>query len=415
MSDPIIKTLLDTDYYKLNMLQYIWKYHRDVNVSWKLTNRTKSVRLAKFVDLDDLQTELNHVASLKFKATEIEYLRSLGTFEEEFLQFLQHGFKLSEFVFGPTQSGQIHLQFVGKWVETTMWEIYALAIINEMRNRKILESVTLFQQKLIQAQALVHLDEKLECLNKQALEFSITDFGTRRRHSAEYQQTVVEVCSIQLDSSFKGTSNVYLSMLLGMTPIGTNAHEIPMVEAALAETDEELLQSQYQVLERWSNLYPNSSLIMLPDTFGTKQFLNGLDQKWVEKFDGIRVDSMDPFEAGDYIEEFYKSRGINPKTKTVIFSDGLDVDDIIDLQDRFGDTFKVAFGWGTNLTNDFRDVFFVDLDPISIVCKVDEVNGRGAVKLSDERSKFLGDVDEIKRYLNVFGANGITESRPQIV
>lgn len=415
MSDPIIKTLLDTDYYKLNMLQYIWKYHRDVDVSWKLTNRTKSVRLAESINFAELREQLLHVANLKFTHREIEYLRSLGTFEEDFLGFLQYGFKLSEFVFGPTQAGQIHLQFVGKWVETSMWEIYALAIINEMRNRKILEEVSSTQNKLIQAQALVHLDEKLECLNKQALKFSITDFGTRRRHSAEYQQTVVELCSTQLDSSFKGTSNVYLSMLLGMAPIGTNAHEIPMVEAALARTDEELLQSQYQVLERWANLYPNSTLIMLPDTFGTKQFLNGCDQKWVERFNGIRVDSMDPFKAGRFIEEFYKSRGINPKTKTVIFSDGLDVDDIIDLQDRFGNTFNVSFGWGTDLTNDFRDVSFVDLNPISIVCKVDSVNGQSAVKLSDQVTKSMGSPEEITRYKRVFGTDGISQGRTQVV
>jgi nicotinate phosphoribosyltransferase len=187
--------------------------------------------------------------------------------------------------------------------------------------------------------------------------------------------------------------------------LGTNAHELPMVLAALTDSDEELLQSPYHVLQDWQRYYGGNLLIVLPDTFGTAAFLRKAPD-WVADWTGFRPDSAPPIEGGDKILEWWRSKGKDPRTKLLIFSDGLDVDQIEEAYRHFRGKVRMSFGWGTNLTNDFEDCAPTanpGLTAISLVCKVTSANGRPAVKLSDNPAKATGEAEEIARYVKLFG------------
>src|SRR6202046_5246377 len=209
-----------------------------------------------------------------------------------------------------------------------------------------------------------------------------------------------------LGSNFIGSSNAFLAHKHDLEAIGTNAHEIPMVMAALAPDDTALKASQYRVLELWQQTYDKALKVMLPDTFGTTQFLAGAPD-WVADWTGQRCDSKDPFVAGDEYIAWLEGRGRDPRRKRLIASDGLDVDDILQLHEYFTGRIRFSAGWGTLLTNDFRGCHprgESDLDPISLVCKLMTVEGRPAVKLSDNVRKATGPVEEIERYRRVFGS-----------
>ncbi len=209
-----------------------------------------------------------------------------------------------------------------------------------------------------------------------------------------------------LGDSISGTSNTFLAYKHDLEAMGTNAHELPMAMAALADDDEALHQSQYRVLELWQKSYGGELLIMLPDTFGTTQFLAGAPD-WVADWTGQRCDSKDPFVAGDEYIAWLISRGRDPRRKRLIASDGLDVEGILRLHEYFHGRIRFSAGWGTLLTNDFRGCHprgEDDLEPISLVCKVMTVEGRPAVKLSDNMRKATGPVEEIERYRRVFGS-----------
>jgi nicotinate phosphoribosyltransferase len=209
-----------------------------------------------------------------------------------------------------------------------------------------------------------------------------------------------------LGLSLSGTSNTFLAYKHDLEAMGTNAHELPMALAALANSDDELHSSQYRVLELWQKSYGGELLIMLPDTFGTTQFLQGAPD-WVAEWTGQRCDSKDPFGAGDEYIAWLMSRGRDARRKRLIASDGLDVDDIIALHEYFNGRIRFSAGWGTFLTNDFRDCHprgEHDFDPVSLVCKLMTVEGRPAVKLSDNVRKATGPQEEIERYRRVFGS-----------
>jgi nicotinate phosphoribosyltransferase len=268
-------------------------------------------------------------------------------------------------------------------------------------------------------------------------ELKVADFGTRRRHSFLWQEYVVEAMAGNLGNSFTGTSNAFLAHKHDLEAIGTNAHEIPMVLAALAPDDQALKASQYRVLELWQNTYEGALLIMLPDTFGTTQFLQDAPE-WAADWTGQRIDSKNPYVAGDEYIEWLKARGREPRNKLMIASDALDVDQILGLHAHFGGTIaggatasdfrgpadfqdrrkwipgrriRFSAGWGTLLTNDFRGCDpsgGSGFDPVSLICKVSDVDGRAAVKLSDNYAKALGPASEIERYRRVFGTAGVS-------
>lgn len=428
--DPIVRTLMDTDFYKILMLQYIWKNHWSAQASFAVKNRTTRIPLANYVDIKELREQLDHVKSLTFKESELIWLRGQTfygkreIFGEAFIDFLRN-LRLSDYSV-KEEDGQISLSFDGSWTHTTLWEIYALSILNEMRYRKIMSSMSRSQLDIMYARAKVKLHDKLNQL-KSLPNLNLTDFGTRRRHSFLWQEYCVMTAKEVLGSKFTGTSNVYLAMKHDLEAKGTNAHELPMGLAAMASNDEELKQSQYKMLQNWQEMYDGDLLILLPDTYGTTQFLEGLDTFKAMSWTGARPDSKDPIEAGEELIAFWnRPEFTGAKNKLIIFSDGLDValpghkahgSNIPDIYHHFDGQVRMGFGWGTMLTNDFTDCHPLGADimePLSLVCKIDKVNGRPAVKLSDNYTKATGTKKEIERYRNVFGTEGI-KNLPVIV
>jgi len=438
--DPITRSLLDTDFYKLLMLQFIWKHFPKTDASFDLINRTSSVRLADLIPREELVAQLDHVRGLRFHKSELIWLAgntfygTKGIFEPAFLAWLEKDFRLSDYELSVCD-GQFRLQFDGPWTATTIWELYALSILDELKTRAALKGMTEIAIDLFYARAKTKLWEKMERL-RGVPGLKIADFGTRRRHSFLWQEYAINLARTALGYSFAGTSNTFLAYKHDMEAIGTNAHELPMALAALATNDEDLKTAQYRVLELWQRTYQGELLIMLPDTFGTTQFLQSAPD-WTANWTGQRVDSKDPFAAGDEYIAWLQSRGKDPRKKLLIASDGLDVDLILSLHAYYagtlvGDTrpedlrsaddffdpkkwiseprIRFSNGWGTLLTNDFRgcdpdggDKF----DPISLICKLTAADGRPAVKLSDNYAKATGLPGEIERYRRVFGTAGV--------
>ena len=412
--DPIVRSLLDTDFYKLLMLQMIRGLYPDVNATFQLINRATKVRLADEIDIGELREQLDHARTLRISKKEMIWLAGntfygrKQIFEPDFLEWLD-GFQLPEYELSQ-KDGQYELTFHCPWMYTSMWEIPALAIINELRSRAAMRDLAPFSLDVLYARAKSKLWDKVERL-KQLPDLRISDFGTRRRHSFLWQRWCVEALKEGLGDAFTGSSNVLLAMDTDLEALGTNAHELPMVLAALADSEAELKKAPYQVLKDWEKYYGGNLLIVLPDAFGTAAFLRDAPD-WVADWTGFRPDSAPAIEGGERIVKWWKEKGRDPREKLLIFSDGLDVDTIISAYHHFRGRVRMAFGWGTNLTNDFEDCAPREVDglnAISLVCKVVEANGRPAVKLSDNPLKATGDRKEIERYLKLFGTEGQTE------
>src|SRR6202162_2519207 len=356
--DPVTRSLLDTDFYKLLMLQFIWKHYPRTHVSFSLFNRTTSVRLADMFSREELIHQMEHVRGLRFRRSELVWLAGntfygrRGIFEPAFLEWLERDFRLSDYELS-IKDGQFHLSFDGLWTETTMWELYALSIINELRTRANLKKLSEFGLDILYAKAKTKLWDKIERL-RGIPNLSVADFGTRRRHSFLWQEYVVEAMATNLGSGFTGTSNAFLAHKHDLEAIGTNAHEIPMVLAALVsqDDDEALKASQYHTLAMWQQTYDGARRIMLPDTFGTTQFLEGAPD-WAADWTGQRVDSKDPYIAGDEYIEWLRSHDRDPRDKRIIASDALDVDDILGLHAYFGGTLASG-STAETVKSDFR-------------------------------------------------------------
>jgi nicotinate phosphoribosyltransferase len=413
--DPIIRSLLDTDVYKLLMLQTIWKEYSDVNVTFSLINRNHSVRLADEIDINELREQLDHARTVQLTKKERIWLAGNTfygkerLFASEFIDWLRN-YQLPEYELSQ-EDGQYKIDFHGSWPEVTLWELPVLAIISELRSRAALKNIGRFELDVIYARAKAKLWEKVMRLNKLP-DLRIADFGSRRRHSFLWQNWCVEALAEGLGEKFTGTSNVFLAMSHDLEAIGTNAHELPMVVAALAEDEEATLEAPYKVLESWQRTYDGNLLIVLPDAYGTTNFLKHAP-KWVSEWSGFRIDSKDPVEGGEEIIAWWISRGEDPKEKLIIFSDGLDIDEIEKIYHHFNGRSRIGFGWGTNLTNDFRECAPVvndQLSSFSLVCKVTRANGRPTVKLSDNLEKATGPAEEINRYIQMFGDDQISRS-----
>ena len=405
--DPIVRSLIDTDFYKLLMCQSVFRYRPDVDVTFRLINRSKDIRLADLIDEGELREQLDHVRSLSLARGESTWLRGntfygkRQMFRPDFMEFLEN-LRLPAYHL-EKREGQYELTFEGRWPEVMLWEIPALAIIMELRSRAVLKDLGRFELQVLYARAMTRLWEKIEALRGLGPDLRIADFGTRRRHSFLWQDWCVQAMIEGLGERFTGTSNCLIAMRRDIEAIGTNAHELPMVYAALAETDEELRQAPYRVLADWHEEHDGNLRVILPDTYGTPGFLRNAPD-WLAGWTGIRIDSGDPVALTEYAIDWWKSRGEDPAQKLVIFSDGLDVDEIAALFRRFHGRIKVSFGWGTLLTNDFRGLVPGDgLAPFSLVCKAAAANGRPTVKLSDNPEKSTGPADLIRHYRQVFG------------
>ena len=404
--DPIVRSLIDTDFYKLLMCQSVFRNKPDTTVTFSLINRSKHVPLAHLIDEGELREQLDHIRTLRLTRGESTWLRGntfygkRQMFRPDFMEWFE-GLQLPPYHLERV-GDQYELTFEGKWPEVMLWEIPALAVLMELRGRAVLHSLGRFELQVLYARAMTKIWQKVERLQSLP-DLRIADFGTRRRHSFLWQDWAVQAMQEGLGDNFAGTSNCLIAKNRDLEAIGTNAHELPMVYAALAETDEALAAAPYDVLSDWHEEHDGNLRIILPDTYGTEGFLQNAPD-WLTKWTGIRIDSGDPATGAEIAIDWWKSRGEDPREKLVIFSDGLDVDNIEALHRQFSGRVRVSFGWGTLLTNDFRGLVKDDtLAPFSLVCKAVSANGRATVKLSDNPEKAMGPETEIARYKRVFG------------
>jgi len=404
--DPIVRSMIDTDFYKLLMCQSVFRNKPDTQVTFSLINRSKHIRLAELIDEGELREQLDHIRSLSLSRGESTWMRGntfygkRQMFRPDFMDWFE-GLRLPPYHL-EKRDGQYELTFKGSWPEVMLWEIPALSVLMELRGRAVLRNMGRFELQVLYAQAMTKLWSKVERL-RQVDGLRLADFGTRRRHSFLWQDWAVQAMCEGLGEKFVGTSNCLIAKNRDLEAIGTNAHELPMVYSALAKTDDALAQAPYDVLSDWRDEHEGNLRIILPDTYGTEGFLAKAPD-WLTEWTGIRIDSGDPAAGAENAISWWKDRGEDPTKKLVIFSDGLDVDKIAELQRQFAGRCRVSFGWGTLMTNDFRGLVQDDaLAPFSMVCKAVSADGRPTVKLSDNPNKAMGPQDEIDRYKRVFG------------
>lgn len=397
---PIIQSLLDVDFYKFTMGQMVFLRYRDVPVTYALTNRTREIRLADVVDEAELRDELDHARSLRFNNSELHYLRGTNEygdrmFSEDYLEFLRE-LTLPEYELEEVD-GSFQLRFRGRWSEAIYWETIALSLLNELYYRSLLREMTRFERDLVFAEGKMRLAHKIRVLREHP-DIEFVDFGTRRRFSREWQHYIDRTLAEELPRQFVGTSATESALLHGLVPMGTSAHELYMVMSGIMhESDDRIRASHNRVLEDWWNLYGWGLSVAVTDTYGSEFFFKNMTEAQARAWKGLRHDSGDPFEFGERAVRFYEEHGIDPREKLLIFSDGLELDTILALSERFHGRVKLSFGWGTNLTND------MGFDPIAIVVKAVEAAGRRTVKLSDNLAKATGTKEDIARFKRIFG------------
>lgn len=401
----IIESLLDIDFYKFTMGQLIFHRYPDVRVKYALKIRTKDVHLALSIWKADLEKELDHVRTLRFENSELHYLRGTNEysermFKEDYLEFLRNltlpAYKLKRV------GNDYELTFEGLWSEAIYWETIALSIINELYYRALMSEKTPFEQEVVYAAGKMRLAEKIKWLRANS-HITFSDFGTRRRFGRKWQKYVVKTLAAEIPKQFLGTSNVFLANKYDLPPMGTAAHEMYMgMSGIMHKSDDTIRASHNKVLEDWWDEYGFGLSIALTDTYGSDFFFNDMTKEQAEKWKGLRQDSGDPIVFGEKAIKFYKKHGIDPKTKFIVFSDGLDIDEMIKITNHFRNRIKIpafrpTYGWGTNLTND------LGIPPLSMVIKLVESNGHGTVKLSDNLAKAMGKPEDIERFKKIFG------------
>jgi nicotinate phosphoribosyltransferase len=403
--DPIVRSILDTDFYKILMNQFIYRNTKDVVVKFKLINRSKDISLVDLIPEQELRDQLDQARMLKLSRGEATWLRGNQfygknmMFSPEFISWLED-FRLPKYNL-EKNLGNYELTFEGKWNEVSLWEIPALSIVTELRSRAVLRKMGKFELQVLYARAMTKLWEKIERLKKLP-DLKIADFGTRRRHSFLWQDWCIQAMNEGLGEKFLGTSNCLIAQRRELEAIGTNAHELPMIYSALAADDSELALAPYKVLEEWQKEYDGNLRIILPDTYGSETFFKNAPA-WLAKWTGVRIDSGNPIKGAETALGWWAEQGEDTKQKLLIFSDGLDVSAIEMLYKKFSGRARLSFGWGTMLTNDFRGLG-IDLDsnPISLVCKAVSANGLPTVKISDDLGKTLGQERDLNRYKRIF-------------
>lgn len=406
---PPITSLLDTDFYKLLMCQCIWRNQPDVQVTFRVINRDASVRLADALDLGALREGLDHMRTLSITSTELEWLQrgdawgDPALFGPDFLNWLG-SVQLPPYHL-ETKNGQLALTFSGPWPSVMLWEVPAMALIMELRGRYQIRQIGRSRVRALYARAATRLREKVFRLRHMD-GVRVADFGTRRRHGAAWQAWCFSVLSEALGSGCLGTSNVALARECGSAVVGTIGHELPQVYAAVATDDAALIQAPFEAFADWQVLYAERWRLVLPDTFGTRPFLERAPS-WLARWSGLRLDSGDPIRGAEDAINWWRRHGEDPAVKRLIFSDGMDVDKMAQLHHRFSGRVQVVFGWGTLLTNDFAGLAPDDgLAPVSLVCKAVAAGGNPVVKLSDAPGKALGDPMALARYRQLFSVDG---------
>jgi nicotinate phosphoribosyltransferase len=379
----IINSLLDQDFYKFSMGQVVLHHFPHFWVTYRFKCRNNSIQWTSEM-VDDINRELEHFCTLKFTDDELEFLRSIRFLKRYFIEFLS--------LYQPSMKHvrvrldkELDIVIEGPWFLTIFFEMPVLSIVNEVYFRH----TTVFNA--IAENGRKKLDAKITLAKNEGLRFS--EFGTRRRYSFDWQAEVVQKLKDELpESVFTGTSNVYFAYKHSITPIGTMAHEF--IQAGQAVDEVTLAHSQRYMLQTWVDEYRGDLGIALSDTLGFDKFLRDFDLYFSKLYDGVRHDSGDPVEWAERMIKHYESLRIDPKTKTLVFSDGLDFSKASELWKKFAHRTNVVFGIGTNLTNDFDGV-----TPLQIVVKMTECNGRTVAKLSDNPGKTMCTDTEFLSYL----------------
>ena len=370
----IINSLLDTDLYKFSMMQVVLHHYPAAQVEYRFKCRNPGVNLVPYID--EIRAELAALCSLRFSEVELDYLRSWRFIKSDFVDFLalfQLNTKYVSIEPAPTSHGEIEIRIVGPWLHTILFEVPLLAIVNEVYFRNTRPGLDLGEGRR-------RLHDKIALLRDTAgyEGCRIADYGTRRRFSREWQGEVVATLREGLGEQLTGTSNVWLAWQLGLRPLGTLAHEYLQAHQALGPR---LRDSQVAALETWAREYRGDLGIALSDVYGLSAFLRDFDMYFCKLFDGTRHDSGDPFEWGERVLAHYRANRVDPTSKVLVFSDGLDIPKVMQLYAHFRGRCQLAFGVGTNLTND------VGPSPLNIVIKMVRCNGQPVAKLSDSPGK----------------------------
>ena len=394
-----LQTSDGVDFYKYTMSQLAFEQEPAAVVRFELTHRGKG-RLADYVSPTELQNRLNVIREATFSANELQFIGQLYNADEPLFtdEYITH---LSHTTLPPVQvelnntTGDISVTSNGPWATVTFWETIVMSELNELYFETYARAHTIDMQQLYDY-GDARLSQKIARLQAEP-GIHIADFGTRRHFSYRWQRHVVQRLAQELPQQFIGTSNVGLARDIGVQPIGTFAHEMPMVYAALADNaGNDIRASHGDMLDDWFNRYGKALSIALTDTFGSDFFFTDFGAERAATWKGLRHDSGDAITFGERVITFYEQHGIDPKTKTIVFSDGLDITAIETLYHRFKNKIQVVFGWGTTLTND------LGLPALNIVMKATAANNNGTIKLSDVATKHTGDSQTIERYQREF-------------
>ena len=384
----IIESLLDTDLYKFTMMQCVLHQFPGASVEYRFRCRNEGIDLRPFKA--DIEKEIDHLCTLQFKEHELEYLRSLRFIKDDFVEFLSL-FRLKRKYIEIVDTGsELAITIKGPWLHTILFEIPVLAIVNETYFRHTAGGID-------KTEGRKRLDAKIRMIEDEPDNhlISISDFGTRRRFSRQWQKEVLETLKERIPAQFAGTSNVYYAKELKLIPMGTMAHEYLQACQALGPR---LRDSQTYAFEMWAKEYRGDLGIALTDVYGIEPFLKDFDMFFCKLFDGVRQDSGDPLLWGERMIEHYKANRCDPRTKTFIFSDSLTFDRLVEIFRRFKGRVKLGFGVGTNLTNDLGPA------PLNIVIKMVRANGQPVAKISDTPGKSMCDDLSYLAYLKqVFG------------
>ena len=384
----IIESLLDTDLYKFTMMQCVLHQFPGASVEYRFRCRNEGIDLRPFKA--DIEKEIDHLCTLQFKEEELEYLRSLRFIKDDFVEFLSL-FRLKRKYIEIVDTGsELAITIKGPWLHTILFEIPVLAIVNETYFRHTAGGID-------KTEGRKRLDAKIRMIEDEPDNhlISISDFGTRRRFSRQWQKEVLETLKERIPAQFAGTSNVYYAKELKLIPMGTMAHEYLQACQALGPR---LRDSQTYAFEMWAKEYRGDLGIALTDVYGIEPFLKDFDMFFCKLFDGVRQDSGDPLLWGERMIEHYKANRCDPRTKTFIFSDSLTFDRLVEIFRRFKGRVKLGFGVGTNLTNDLGPA------PLNIVVKMVRANGQPVAKISDTPGKSMCDDLSYLAYLKqVFG------------
>jgi len=386
----VIESLLDTDLYKFTMMQAVLHQHPGALVQYRFRCRTPGIDLARYID--QIGAEIDALCRLRFSAEELDYVRGLRFVKPDFADFLglfHLDRKYIELRASTDAPGEIELDIAGPWLHTILFEVPLLAIINEVWFRNTTQAGFAEGERRLQAKAALLRDVAgyEDC--------RIADYGTRRRHSRQWHGHMLPLLRDALDDQFVGTSNVHFARIHGMTPHGTMAHEYLQAFQALGPR---LRDSQVVALDSWAHEYRGDLGIALSDVVGLDAFLRDFDMYFCKLFDGVRHDSGDPFVWGDRMLAHFADNRVDPSSKILVFSDGLDIDKVKRLHAYFRGRCKLAFGVGTHLTNDLGPT------PLNIVIKMVRCNGQPVAKLSDSPGKSMCDDPGYLTYLRqVFG------------